>query len=76
MNKILMEFEENFWGKSQYYTILIEPLILSLNFNFELVSGKNMLISFISEDDYDKIKQLKWFIWVYFCNSFLAIRII
>ncbi len=58
MNKILMEFEENFWGKSQYYTILIEPLILSLNFNFELVSGKNLLISFISEDDYDKIKYL------------------
>ena len=53
-----MEFEENFWGENQYYSILIEPLILSLNFNFQLVNGKNMLISFISEDDYEKIKYM------------------
>jgi monoamine oxidase len=56
MNKIFVEFEEKFWDDSHFISFLIEPIILEWACNFTVVNGKNLLIFFVSEDNYDKIK--------------------
>jgi monoamine oxidase len=56
MNKIFVEFEEQFWPDTYFISFLIEPLIFEWACNFSKINGKNLLIFFISEDNFEKIK--------------------
>lgn len=56
MNKIFVEFEDKFWEDSHFISFLMKPVILEWACNFNVVNGKNLLIFFVSEDNYNKIK--------------------
>jgi monoamine oxidase len=52
INKVMIEFDENFWGKHFLNILTFKDVPLWLGINFNLINKKNILI-FIVNDTYD-----------------------
>ena len=53
MNKVFVEFEEKFWSDEDWISFFSYPLVLNFACNFHKVNGKNLLIFFIADDNYE-----------------------